>query len=174
MARDLNNNGAKNDGASRRSFDKSVIGNIRREYNLRLREGQIRCSHCDSRGPVLEVVRESKENIKNKDSYSDKSCICTDCKDIFDMTPFSRATINDAFYVLYSMANQIKIFDKMNDEDYEKIVTVLETLDELNGSFAEYYLNMIKKLGKGGNNKNQNKQNNSKGRIGITAKQYSR
>lgn len=174
MARDFNNNGAKNDGASKRSFDKSVIGNIRREYNLRLREGQIRCNHCDSRGPLVESLKDTKENVKNKDNYSDTSCICVECKDIFDMSSFTLAEITDAFYVLSSMANQIKIFDKMNDEDYEKIVTVLETLDELSGSFVTYYLNMIKKLSKGGNNKNQNKHNNSKGRIGITAKQYSR
>ncbi len=154
-----------------RSFDKGAIAGARRQIQAQIREGQIHCNHKDAHGGTIDDVLTSKEFIRDRNRYSDGDVICKECKDIFNLQTYTKGEIDDSMYVLYSICNQLKLIDDMNDEDYEKVEKIMELLDELGVTVIPYYLNMVKKLAKGTKN-NKNEKTRTKGRLGLNSNQF--
>ena len=160
--------------ANNRSFDKNGVNERELEYKQSIRDGQKRCDHRNNQGPSVERVATSNRFIRDRHLYSDSCVICKECGEIFDITSHTKEEFKQAVMVITDMVNQIKLLGNPGDDDYAKLIEVLNFTDRaLFEGIGPYYFHLVKQLSNGnGNGKNRKQDSNHKGKLGISSGQF--
>jgi hypothetical protein len=126
------------------------------------------CNHKNQNNRRTISIHEYNGYIQDKDKYSETTGYCTGCGAIFETESYSREEISTGIYMFNSMLHQIKLVASLSKEDVEQVAKTFDALDTL-AKTANYYNNMIEKLGNGKGNGNNRNRGNGKGHIGVDA-----
>lgn len=156
-----------------RSYNKAEVESARRGFQRQMREAQLQCDHKNNNGACLENVRTTNRYVQNRNKYSEATVICKECGEIFEMEPYTTEQLEDAFFIISSAVNQVKVFDDSNDDDYQKLVEMLAVIDDFRTGFMPYHNNMMKRLAnKGGNRKGSSQRQKGKLGAGVNSSQF--
>ena len=109
--------------------------------------------------------------VHNRQSYPDTAVIHPETEAIFDARVFNPKEVEEAFFRIESMCQQIKTFcPALNDNKKQELINCMDNLDALRNNLAPYYNSMVKALGNNDNKKQRSER--QVGGIGITSAMF--
>lgn len=167
MANKFNNN--RNNSNSMQDLDRD-IRDAEKEVAIKRALKRRKCYHSQVSGAHLIPISEYKGmSPKEKQKYTDTTYVCDNCDEIIETAFFSHEEVNNLFFNVRSMLNQIQMLTgaKLDDEDREELDAAFEKVNYLEALMGNFYNDMVRALSKQDNGGKGKK--NSKGGIGISS-----
>lgn len=126
----------------------------KKKLEKKMNKVKIPCSHTNDKGKIK--VEFLKGTLAR----------CKKCDCVFDFGRIEFDDLDNAVETIHNAINQIKALS--NDPEKESnVIRELGSMDYNLAEMSELYKRTITKYGKGGKNKNKNKENNSFGSYGA-------
>lgn len=147
------------------------LSHLKKQYASILTEKKNRCDHKDAKGAIIDPLSKCT-HIKNRDGWSQNAVVCQECGEIMELESVTPDEQRAIIRAIRNMVNLYKIMGDTTEEDFEKLVSILQFTDEMEAAFFPSYNEMVKRKSKGG--KKPNSGNHRQARFGVASTQFNK